>query len=331
MCRSFCHTGFVVSNVAVPLLEPVPAFELGVLCETFGLDRRDVGLPHYEFAVCGERTVPMPTTSGISVVPSHRLSRLARADLVVVVAAAPPLRPLPPALVRQLRAAVNRGATVASVCTGAFVLAAAGLLDGRRATTHWLHAPLLARMYPNVRVEPDRLYVEDGPIATSAGSAAAIDLCLHLIRRSHGADVANTTARHMVVPPHRRGGQSQYVQAPVADAAAGTGDELAAILQWMQENLDQPLPVASLAARALMSPRTFARRFRERTGTTPAAWLTQQRVLLAERLLERSDDTITTIAARTGLGSTDTLRRHLGRSRGITPYDYRRTFRRATS
>ena len=257
--------------------------------------------------------------------PSHGLDRLATADLILVVGASPPVPAPPVALVTQLRAAVQRGATVASVCTGAFVLAAAGLLDGRRATTHWMHAPLLATQYPQVTVEADRLYVEDGQILTSAGSAAAIDLCLHLIRREHGAETANSVARQMVVQPHRSGGQSQFIEMSIPEP--DHRDELAATMQWARQHLAQPISVDMLARHAAMSPRTFARRFRQRTGTTPARWLNRHRVMLAERLLERGDQTIASIAARSGLGSPDTLRRHFARARGTTPEQHRRAFR----
>ena len=257
--------------------------------------------------------------------PGHDLNRLAQADLIIVLGAAPPTPPPPAALVRQLRAAVARGATVAIACTGAFVLAAAGLLNGHRVTTHWLHAPLLASLYPQLRVEADRLYIEDGPIVTSAGSAAVIDLCLHLMRREHGAEITNRIARHMVVPPHRDGGQSQYIEMPVPEP--DTADELAEVLQWALLHLDQPLTVDALAARASMSSRTFARRFRQRTGATPASWVNRQRVLLAARLLERGNDTIASVSTRSGFGSPDTLRCHFVRARGVTPDQYRRAFR----
>ncbi|HEV7657954.1 MAG TPA: helix-turn-helix domain-containing protein [Mycobacteriales bacterium] len=312
-------------DVAVALVAPVPLFELGVVCEVFGLDRTDLGLPGYDLAVCGPSTAPMPTTSGVPVTPSHPYGRLASAELIVVPGAAPPAgRPPSAELVRELTAATGRGATVASVCTGAFVLAAAGLLDGRRATTHWRHVPLLARLHPAVTLEPDSLYVEDGPVATSAGSTAALDLCLHLVRRAHGAEVANRIARDLVAPPHRPGGQAQYVETTVP---APDADDLAGVLVWALEHLDEPLRVDDLAARALMSPRTFARRFREHTGTTPAGWLATQRLLLAERLLERGEDTVSAVAGQAGFGSAETLRRHLGRARGVTPDAYRRTFR----
>ena len=305
-------------------MAPAPTFELGIACEVFGLDRTGLGLPGYRFGVCAEQIAPIASTSGFAVMPSHTLDFLAEADLILVLGAAPPLPAPPAALVEQLRQAVVRGATVASACTGAFVLAAAGLLDGRRATTHWMHAPLLARLHPRVKVEADRLYIEDGPILTSAGSAAAIDLCLHLIRREHGAEIANRVARQMVVPAHRSGGQSQYIEMSVPER--GHPDELAQTLQWAQQHLDQPITVETLAARAAMSPRTFARRFRRQMGTTPGVWLTRQRVMLAERLLERGDQTIAAISARCGLGSPDTLRRHFARARGTTPAQYRRAF-----
>jgi transcriptional regulator GlxA family with amidase domain len=315
----------VLRNVAVPVIAPVPTFELGVACEAFGLDRSPAGLPSYDFAVCAEHTGPIPTTSGFAVTASHGLERLAAADLILVLGAAPPTPAPPAALIRQLRQAVQRGATVASMCTGAFVLAAARLLDGRRAATHWMHAPLLARLYPQVMVEADRLYVEDGPVLTSAGSAAAIDLCLHLIRRAHGAETANSVARQMVVPAHRDGGQSQYVEMPLPEPEHA-GD-LGETLEWAQQHLDQPITVDLLAARAAMSPRTFARRFRQQTGTTPGWWLSRHRLMLAERLLERGNQTIASIAARSGFGSADTLRRHFARARGTTPEQYRRAFR----
>jgi AraC family transcriptional regulator, transcriptional activator FtrA len=317
----------MLRSVAVAVSAPVPAFELGVVCEAFGLDRTALGLPGYRFAVCAERIAPVPTTSGFAIAPSHGLDRLATADLIIVLGADPPAAPPSAGLSGQLHDAVRRGATVASMCTGAFVLAATGLLDGRRATTHWVHAPLLARQYPQVSVEPDRLYTEDGPVLTSAGSAAGIDLCLHLIRREHGAEIANSVARQMVVPPHRSGGQSQYIEMTIPEA--GHPDDLAAPLQWAQQHLDQAITVDILAARAAMSPRTFARRFRRQMGTTPGSWLNRQRLMLAERLLEGGDHTIAAVAARSGFGSPDTLRRHFARVRGTTPEQYRRAFRTA--
>lgn len=318
----------MIRDVAVVVTAPVPAFELGTLSEIFGLPRIDRTLPGYRYAVCAERRRTLPTTSGFTVTPTHGLARVAGADLVFVTGAAPPVPPPSPAVVAALRGAARRGAIVASVCTGAFTLAGAGLLDGRRATTHWAHADLLARTYPAVRVEHDSLYVLDGNVATSAGSSAVIDLCLALLRDAHGAEVANRVAREMVVPAHRSGGQTQYAQSPIAPV---DGSPLSAVLDWAVEHLDRELSVADLAAQAAQSSRTFARRFREATGTTPAAWIRTQRVVAAERLLEQSTATVEAIAHRTGFGSADTLRRHFVRARGVPPEAYRRAFRLSAS
>jgi transcriptional regulator GlxA family with amidase domain len=318
----------MIRDVAVVVTAPVPAFELGVLSEVFGLPRIDPALPRYRYAVCAEARGQLPTTSGFSVTPTHSLRRLQQADLVIVTGAAPPVPPPSPAVVSALRAAARRGATLASVCTGAFTLAAAGLLDGRRATTHWAYADRLAREYPAVQVEPDTLYVIDEATATSAGSSAAIDLCLQLLRDAHGAEIANRIARELVVPAHRSGGQAQYTQTPI-DAGSDGADALGALLDWAVEHLADDLSVEVLARRAAMSTRTFVRRFRAATGTTPAAWVRRQRVLAAERLLERGGLTVDAIAHRTGLGSADTLRRHFTRARGVPPETYRRAFQLA--
>ena len=320
----------MIRDVAVVVSPPVPAFELGILSELFGLPRIDRSLPNYRYTVCAEQRGPLPTTSGFTVTATHGLRRVAGADLVFVTGAAPPVPAPSPRLAAALRAAAARGATVASVCTGAFTLAAAGLLDGRRATTHWAYADRLARQYPAVKVESDALYVLDGPIATSAGSSAAIDLCLQLLRIAHGADVANRIAREMVVPAHRSGGQAQYTQTPLDNPAPG-GAPFSAVLDWAVAHLGAELSVETLAGRAAMSPRTFVRRFREATGTTPAAWVRGQRVLAAERLLEQADLTVEAIAHRTGFGSADTLRRHFSRVRGVPPEQYRRAFRLGSS
>jgi AraC family transcriptional regulator, transcriptional activator FtrA len=316
----------MVADVAVLIAAPVPAFELGVVSELFGLRRMDPALPSYRYAVCAEHRTALPSSTGFAVTPSHGLRRLASADLVVVTGAAPPIPDPSPAVLGALRRAADRGATVAAVCTGAFVLAEAGLLDGRRATTHWGYADRLAERFPKVTVDPDRIYVVDGPIATSAGASAAIDLCLHLIRAAHGADVANRVAREMVVPAHRSGGQAQYTPTPVADPRRPGSEALAALLDWAAGHLDENLTVESLALRAAMSPRTFARHFADATGTTPAAWVRDQRLRRAEELLERDGATVAAIARRCGLGSPDTLRRHLHRARGVTPEQYRLTF-----
>jgi transcriptional regulator GlxA family with amidase domain len=315
----------VIDNVVALVGDEVALFELGVVCQIFGLDRADDRLPTYDFAVCAPQPGAVPTTSGFAIQVEHGLDRLAAADLVTVPAWPALDRPVPPQVAQALRAAVDRGAHVLSVCTGAFALAAAGLLDGRRAATHWQFADRLAAGYPAVRVERDVLYVEDGPILTSAGAAAGIDACLHLVRREHGAATANALARRLVIPAHRSGGQAQYIETPVP--LIRTSHELSDLIDWAQAHLDRSLQVADLAARALMSPRTFARRFKEVTGTTPHRWLLDQRLQRAEELLESTDLSIDAVATRAGFGSADTLRHHFAARRGVGPTTHRRTFR----
>lgn len=312
-----------MDDVAVLVGDRVAAFELGILCQVFGLDRSDDGLPSYDFALCGVRPGPVPTTSGFDVTVPHDLDRAGSADLVCVPAWPGLADPLHPALGAALRAAVDRGATVLSVCTGAFALAAAGVLDGRRATTHWQFASRLARRHPRVHVDPAVLYVQDGPVLTSAGAAAGLDACLHLVRQVHGARTANALARRMVLPAHRAGGQAQYVETALPEVSAVP---LAAVLDWAVTRLDEPLRVDDLAARAAMSPRTFARRFAEATGSTPHAWLLEQRLQRAEQLLEETDLPVDAVADRCGFGSGDTLRHHFARRRGTTPAAHRSAF-----
>jgi len=314
----------MIRHVAALVDRQIGAFELGVLAEVFGLDRTDDGLPGFTFGVCAARPGLVPTTTGFAVQVEHGLDRVAEADLVAVPSWTDrPVEP-PPEVAEALRAALDRGARLLAVCSGAFLLAASGLLDGRRATTHWRYTATLASRYPQIRVDPDVLYVEDGPVVTSAGTAAAIDACLHLVRAEHGSAVANALARRMVVAPHRSGGQAQFVEAAVP---APGDDDLAALVAWVQGHLAEPLTVDDLAARALMSPRTFARRFRAATGTTPHQWLLDQRLLLAEQLLEQTDLPVDEIARRCGLGSSDTLRHHFARRRRVSPAGYRRSFR----
>ena len=299
-------------------------FELAVACEVFGIDRsEDVGRPWYEFLVCAADPTPVTTTGGFTLDTPYGLADLDRADTVIVTTAADAERNLD--LLEALRQAHARGARMMSVCTGAFVLAAAGLLDGRPATTHWKYAEAFSRRYPRVKVDPDVLYIDDGDILTSAGTAAGIDLCLHVVRLDYGAEAANTTARRMVVPPHRDGGQAQFVDKPVATEAGA--DLLSGALAWAQEHLDEPVTVEDLARRAAMSPRTFARRFRAVAGTTPLQWMLQQRVLLAQRLLETTDLSVDAIATHCGLGTATNLRQHFHRHVRTSPQAYRRTFR----
>jgi len=316
----------MLRKIAVALIDGVAPFELGVVCEAFAVDRSAQGLPSYDFSVVAVDPGPVRTTAGFAIDAPHDLSPLEDADLIAVPAAAPHDRNYRGrALLGALQRAVDRGARVMSVCSGAFVLGAAGLLDGRRCTTHWMHAAELQEAYPAAKVDPNVLYVADGPILTSAGTAAGLDLCLHIIREAHGAAVANSVARRMVVPPHRDGGQAQYVETPLPPPRI---DTLEPVLSWMAGHLDDDMTVELLASRAHMSPRTFARRFRAETGTTPYHWITGQRVLLAQRLLEETDETVDVIAERTGFGNAAVLRHHFGRWRGTTPQAYRRMFQR---
>ncbi|MCX5526441.1 helix-turn-helix domain-containing protein [Streptomyces bobili] len=316
----------MLKNVAAILLDGVHPFELGVVCEVFGIDRSDEGLPVYDFAVASAEGPTLSTPhAGFTMSTSHGLERLESADLIAVPAGDTyTAREFPPELLDALRRAVDRGTRVLSVCSGVFVLAAAGLLDGRRCAVHWRHAEQLAREYPRTRVEPDVLYVDEDPVITSAGTAAGIDACLHLVRKEQGPEVANGIARRMVVPPHRDGGQAQYIQRPLPRSTCDTVGE---VLVWMEQHLDQEVTVEQLAARAHMAPRTFARRFQQETGTTPYRWILRQRVLLAQHLLEASDETVDAIAWRTGFGTAGALRHQFVRALGTTPNAYRRTFR----
>ncbi|GAA3051154.1 helix-turn-helix domain-containing protein [Kitasatospora albolonga] len=309
-------------NVVTVVLEEVHPFELGVASEVFGLDRGEDGLPVYEFAVAGEAPGLLRTHAGYRIEVEHGPEKLAEADLVI--AAATHVRDeYPAALIEALRAAAERGARVLSICSGAFLLGAAGLLDGRRSTTHWKHTARLAERFPLTRVEPDVLYVDEDPVITSAGTAAGIDACLHLVRKLQGPEVARGIARRMVVAPHRDGGQAQFVNRPLPDCDE---DSLGGLLDWLRRHLDGELTVEQLAARAHMSPRTFARRFQQETGTTPHRWLTNQRLLLAQRLLEGTNDPVETVAASCGFGNAATLRHHFTRWLGTTPQAYRRAF-----
>ena len=314
-------------TVAAVIADGVSPFELSVACEVFGLDRREIVDPWYRFMVCAAGDTPVQTkgTSGMTIDTPFGLADVEAADTVVVPMWSVDVEP-PADLVDVLWAAHARGARILSFCSGAFLLARVGLLDGRRATTHWMYADELARRFPAVQVEPDVLYVVDGQVMTSAGTAAAIDLCLHLVRLDHGADAANALARRMVVPPHRDGGQAQYVQAPVP-VRADEHDPFRDTLDWAIQHLDEPLTVEVLARRAAMSPRTFARRFVGATGTTPLQWLLRQRVLLAQRLLETIDDPIERVADRCGFGTAAGMRVHFQRQVGTNPTAYRRAFR----
>ena len=315
-----------IRSVAILALDGVQPFELGVAWEGFGIDRRDEGVPSYDCYVVSTKS-SVRTAAGFTISTPNRLDRAADADLVVVPAQISHGDP-PQAVAELLRATVARDARVMSVCAGAFTLGAAGLLDDRRCTTHWRYADELAQRFPKAQVDPNVLFVCDGPVLTSAGTASGLDLCLHLIRADHGEDVARRVARRMVMPPHRDGGQAQYVDVPIR---ARPADTLAPLLDELSAELDAEHTATTLAARAAMSPRTFARRFRAETGTTPHLWLTHQRVLLARRLLESGDDPIDTVATRCGFGTGAMLRHHFGRIVGVSPAAYRRAFRPAAS
>jgi len=299
-------------------------FEFAIACEVFGIDRSDLGVPWYRFLVCAAEQPPIVTAAGFSIDGVRGVQALRSADTIVVPVSHRD-NDVPAALIDALQRAHRRGARILSMCTGAFVLAAAGLLDGRRATTHWSHAAELAARYPKVLVDPNVLYVDDGDILTSAGTAAGVDLCLHVVRQDFGARVANAVARRMVVPPHRDGGQAQFVEEPIP--RPGDGDLFGAALAWLERHLDEPVTVEDLARRAAMSSRTFARRFRAATGTTPHQWTLRQRVLAAQHLLETTDEPVEVVASRCGFGTATGLRQHFQRSLRTSPAAYRRTFR----
>ena len=313
-------------EVVVLALPNTIAFELGLPHKLLGsaVDADEHAL--YRVRVATLDGGPVRTSAGYTVVPEHDGTLLGRAGTVVVpgVFGGPAMTEgrVAGELAEALRAAAGH-ARMVSICTGAFVLAAAGLLDGRRATTHWHDAPTLAALHPRVRVDPDVLYVDEGDVLTSAGVAAGIDLCLHMVRADHGAERANRVARRIVVAPHRSGGQAQFVDRPAAFAPHG----IAATLDWALERLNEPLTVADLARHAVMSERSFARRFRAETGTTPVRWLIEQRVAHARRLLERTDLPVEAIAAESGFGTAAGLREHFGRAVRTTPTAYRRAFR----
>ena len=315
-------------TVAVVVFDRVAVFEMGVPCEVFGIDRSAMGLPNYRVQVCAAEPGPLTTAMRYGIEPRYGLRSVARADTIVIPAWRDIGETPPEPLLRALRRAHRRGARIASLCSGAFVLAHAGLLDGLRATTHWMYADALASRFPSVDVDPTVLYVDEGSILTSAGTASGIDLCLHMVRQDHGAEVANAFARRMVVSPHRDGGQAQFVQSPMATAV--NGNHLAATLEWAMEHLDQVITVEQLAAHARRSPRTFARHFRAETGTTPLQWLLAQRIEAAQRMLETTDVPVAEVAIDCGFGSSAALRVHFGRVVGTSPAAYRRTFRART-
>jgi transcriptional regulator GlxA family with amidase domain len=312
-------------RVVALCLDGLVAFDLTAPAQAFQLAAKPGGEPLYEFSTCSPGGEPVRTTSGFSVTPSADLRALRRAQTIVVPGYAAIFDPPPTDALDALRAAARRGARLISICTGAFGLAHAGVLDGRRATTHWAWAGELAGRFPAVEVDPDALFVDEGEVLTSAGLSAGIDLSLHVIRRDFGAEVGERVARHMVAPPHRDGGQAQFFK-PELPLSSGS---LEPTRRWATERLDEPLDVAAMSRHAGVSPRTFARRFRAETGTTPLQWLLAQRVLEARRLLEATDLPVEEVAWRVGFGTAASLRDHFRRATATTPTAYRRSFQPA--
>lgn len=302
----------------------ISPFHLSVPCLVFGEERTPSGAPRYDVQVCSATPGRLRTSAGFELTVKYGLAALRRADVVVIPSWHRDFTPAPPPLLTALRAAQRRGARIVGLCLGAFVLAEAGLLDGRRASTHWAFVHAFKQRYPKVLIQPEVLYVEDGAVLTSAGTAAAIDCCLHLLRQQYGAEAANRAARRMVVAPHRQGGQAQYIEQPVA--AAPQGDRLTPLIEWLGQHAHLPHTLDELAERALMSQRTFTRRFRQATGTTVVRWLQGQRLALAQRLLEGSDRPIEAVAQDAGYGSAVALRQHFASALGISPLAWRRQF-----
>jgi len=309
--------------VAVIAYDGLCTFEFGIAVEVFGLKRPEFAFPWYEFAVVAADRRRVRATGGIVVEATRGLAALRRARTIVIPGWRDPTERPPDRLLSAIRHAVRHGARCVSICSGVFVLAAAGLLRDKRATTHWRHVQALKAQYPEVKVEPDVLYVDEGPIITSAGSAAGIDACIHLVRRDFGSQVANAVARRLVMPPHRDGGQAQYIPVPIAKEA---GRSMSALLEWARRELPRPLGVSELAARAAMSERTFLRRFRDAVGTTPNAWLQRERLFWSQQLLESSVKSLDEVAELSGYASTETFRAAFTRVVGTPPGAYRARF-----
>lgn len=309
--------------IAIVAFERISPFHLSAPCVVFG--DRHPGVPPFDFAVCATQPGRLATTAGFSIVVEHGLEKLLTADTIIVPSWRDPAERAPAALLAALVAAHKRGARIVGLCLGAYVLAQAGLLDGRAATTHWAYAEDFARRHPGVRLQPDVLYLEDGRMLTSAGTVAAIDCCLYMLRQQLGGEIANSVARRLVVPPHRQGGQAQFVTQPLP--ANATDARLSGLLDWVRAHLDQTHTLDSLAARATMSRRTFTRHFRQMTGATVGAWLLGERLALAQRLLESSSHSVETVSNLAGFGSAVSLRQHFRTAFGVSPVAWRRTFR----
>jgi transcriptional regulator GlxA family with amidase domain len=316
-----------MQRVAVLVFEHVRLFDLAVIDEVWAADRQERGVPRFEVHRCGEGKKPIQLPSGMTIAADRTLAWLARADLIVVPGIGNADVEIPESILAALRRAHRAGTQIAALCAGAFVVAAAGLLDGHTAITHWAHAERLAAKYPDVTVDASALFVEADGVWTSAGVAAGIDLCLHLVRQDHGAEVAAAIARSMVTAPFRTGGQAQFVAAPTI-AQDRDGDTLSAVRERALHELHKPLSVAQLAKWAAMSERTFSRRFAKESGTTPLRWLLDQRIAAAQKLLERTDFSMDHIAEKSGFGSAITMRQHFVKHLSVSPSTYRRTFHR---
>ncbi len=323
MCKDL-----VMHRVVVLVLENVYPFELGIPARIFGAARGPAGERLYEVITCSLDGGPVTTSVDFAIAVEHGIEALETADTLII----PPFVWEPvdeedPLVLRPgLFATLRPGTRVVSICTAAVLLAAAGILNGRPATTHWQEAERCRRLFPQVRWDADVLFVDDGDVLTSAGVAAGVDLCMHIVRRDHGSAVANRTARHCVVPPWRDGGQAQYIEQPVPSPSTAA---TAATRAWALQRLERPLPLNELARHAQVSVRTFSRRFRQEVGMSPGDWLIRQRVELARHLLEASDLPIDQIARRAGFGTAASLRQHLHAAIGVSPLAYRRTFRMA--
>ncbi|MFG1706024.1 helix-turn-helix domain-containing protein [Nonomuraea sp. M3C6] len=311
-------------RVAVLAFDGMAPFELGCVVEFFGLPRPELDVPWYDLTVCAQTLEPLRVVGGFTMQAAHRLDVLAAADTVIVPGVADVRGTVSPELVAALRLAHSRGARMVSICSGAFALAAAGLLDGRAATTHWRYAGLLQERFPAVEVNPSVLYVDGGDVLTSAGSAAGLDLLVHLVRNDHGPNVANAVARRLVIPPHREGGQAQFIEAAVTPVT--DDDAVARAMSWALEHLAGPISVADLAGVAHMSERSFIRHFKRQTGTSPLRWVISQRVAASLPMLESTEAPVEEIGAAVGFESPVTFRHHFARAMSTSPSAYRRAF-----
>ena len=310
-----------VKQVAILAYDGLCTFEFSLAVEVFGLPRPEIG-QLYDCRVCALEAGPLRATGGVTVSADFGLETLQKAETVVIPGWRGQDVVPPDELLNALRTAYQSGARVLSVCSGVFVLAHAGLLDGRRATTHWMYADKLASQFPQIEVDPAVLYIDEGQVVTSAGSAAGLDMCLNVVRQDHGAEIANRVARRLVIAPHRDGGQAQFIEQPVDASDA----RFAGLLEWIRDNLDQSLTIPLLAERAAMSGRTFERRFRQITGQAPGAWIRRQRLAVACKLLESGRGSVESIASQTGFGSAENLRHHFRNNLGVNPLQYRQRF-----